>query len=293
MNVIELFRNDLWNGIWQHAKRLMQPMLMPTIITVLLNSAVLYLAYLIIKPMLPPEVFEAGAISSPEEITELMALVIQSITENQWLFMGKMFIVTVLMAAVTAWYYNAGLQISKQTVENNDESFSPTLSNSFGDSFIRMLGFALIMAVASTIASVINNAVQSITPGLAFLVNIVIQIFILRFFAGRAWIVMGDQTVVDGLKLSWENITFVRALKLFLIFLVGGIAIALALGLIFGLSMFLGKAGIVIFMVVMLLVMYIVSVVGISGLSASFYRYVEVEYETSTTADEHIIDSED
>ncbi|MFT5724993.1 MAG: hypothetical protein ACI9JN_002116 [Bacteroidia bacterium] len=293
MNVIELFRNDLWNGIWQHTKKLLKPMLTPTVVVAVLSMGVFYVAYLLIKPILPPEIFGGGAMTDPEEMAQLMLKITEAITENLVEFMGKIFIVTLLGAVLSSWYYNYALLISQRVAEDNPEDAGKPI-NSFGPSFIRVLGYGILLAVISTVVSVIVNYLQSFMPAIASLINLAIQLFLLRLFAGRAWIVLGNQTVMDGLKLSWEHITFVRALKLALIMIVGFLAISLGLGLVFGLSMLIGKAGIMIAMLALVVVMYVVSVVGVAGLSASFYRYVEVEYEEDASAPaNHIIDTEE
>lgn len=292
MNVIELFRNDLWNGIWQHAKKLLKPMITPTAIALIIGTGICYIAYLVVKPMLPPEIFQSGGITDPEQMIEMMEQITEAMMANLWSFMAKMFGISVLFAVLSAWYYNTALLISKQVVETEEANPQEAISNSFGQSFVRMLGFAVIMAVLSAVVSGINSGLQSIMPGIAFLVNLLLQVILLRLFAGRAWIVFGDQSVVDGIKLSWENITFVRALKLFLIFIVGAIAVGLMLSLVFGLSMFAGKAGVMLFLLATIFVTYVISVVGVAGLAASFYRYVEIEYEETNTPEDHIIDSE-
>lgn len=290
MNVIDLFRNDLWNGIWQHAKALLKPLITPTVISVVLSSGIMYIAYMISKPLLPPEIFESAGTMKPEEIQDLIITITESLAANKLSVTIKMFGVSILFALVSAWYYNVALIISKRLVEDEGPETQALPINGFGLSFKRMIIYGLIMAVVSTIVSEVNTLLTPYAPGIVFLVFLVIQIILLRFFATRAWIVMGDQSVVDGFKLSWEHITFVRALKLILILLVGGLAITLAIGMVFGMSLFAGKVGVFIFMAVAMIVFYVLSAVVVSGLSAAFYRYVEVEYEESSAPENHIID---
>lgn len=278
-------------GIFGHAKRLFKAIVLPTIITLILCIGIAFAVYTVAKPFFPSDFIENIKDYDPEDIQIFMLELTEIMEENQVQLYGIIAVATLVFNIVTTWLLNIGFIMSKQLIENEESNFSEALSQSFNRNYGRLFVYAIITTLLSTAVGVVLIPVESISAVLGSILQIVANVVLLRLFAGRGAIVYGDLDVKSALKFSWENITMGRAIKLYLLIIVGAIGAALVLGLtVVPLTMLGGVGAGLIFLVSLFLLVFMVAFM-ISGYAAAFYRYVEVEYQEDNE-DSHLIDDQ-
>ncbi len=289
MNIIELFKNDLWNGIWQHAKRLFRYIAIPVMAVIIMFIAISYYAtqWIIESGIIPEYLLEAGG--DIAETMQKQQKIIEALMENLGTIAPLVIAIIVISILVVAWILNVLLKISKSLVETNEANVNKALSTSFDRQLVNLIGYAILLLVANWVVSYVVELLP--LPSLImFGIKILVIIFFLRFFAGRAAIVIGGLGVSDSVKFSWSNIHMGRATKLFLVLFVGVIFIGLGMALVGAILSLVGSIGTALALSSFILISVFVAALLVSGLSASFYRYAEVEYES--TDEQHLIDDD-
>lgn len=293
MNTIELFKNDLWNGIWQHAKRMFKPIAIIGIVYILVTTGLTFLGfYSILGGDAANELMAPGGQTLDlQSIMQRNDMVTQAMMENGLAIgvLSIMFFVGVLVL-IGSWFTNFMLMVSQRVLENESVDLGATFSASFNKNVFRIFGYSFIVAVAYFALGLFASLMATVHFGLVFLAMIFVLATLLRLVAGPAAIVHGDLSVSKALSFSWGNINYGRAFKLLLVFIVLGILLALAmLGITAVLSMMgsIAPYAMVLLQLVMGLLMYSITY---SALSASFYRYAEVSYET--TDEQHLVSDE-
>ncbi len=295
MNVIELFKNDLWNGIGKHAKNLFKPMTIVAGIAFLASTGFMFL---VLSKIIgtdavqqftdPTSMFD---MESSMERSQAIADAMQSfgMTSLFALFLVGMIVGLIIMS----WLMNFLLVLSQSVIDNNEMGLAQSFKQSFNKNVFKLVGLHLIIFIAYILLVVVVSLLGAASFILAFLGICAVMVFLLRFSAGFGAIVHGDMGVTESISFSFTNITFVRALKMFLVIFVFSIVYVLVLLLFSSIFKFMGSVGSVLMMVFQVALSIITYSFMTAGLSAAFYRYVEVEYEESNEVVNHIIDTDE
>ena len=143
------------------------------------------------------------------------------------------FFLTMLIGLlIYCWMFYTMLKLNDNEVRYRNNSFASALAQSLSSKIFTILGYVLVYAIFYTVATVIFFFIivtlmtlsKALGIILGFLGFIMIMIQMLRFALGFPAIVHGNMGIADAISYSFRHLTFKRALMLFLIFIIIGIA---------------------------------------------------------------------
>ncbi|MBO6516918.1 MAG: hypothetical protein JJ975_10245 [Bacteroidia bacterium] len=290
MNTIELFKKDLWNGIWIHGKALLKPMAVVFIGFTLISYGLMYLG---VRTVYGEEFVEA-AFNQEEQAfdfdkmmernTELQALLMEQGTAT---IVAGSLVLLLVMLVLFSLFTNFMLTTSQDTLEGNNVGLGTSFSRSLGPNVFKIalcyiFIFVLYIGLLFAIIGLARISVALVFPGLFFVLAT-----LLRFGSAPAGIVHGEQSVIQALGESFRNIGYGKAFKLILVLFVGMILLGLLGLLLTSVFSMMGSVGDAVGTVVQVALSLLLYAVLFSAMSASFYRYAEVEYEVEK---DHLID---
>ncbi len=296
MNRIEQFKNDLGNGVWQHAKDLFKPVTIVTIASFILS---LLFVFVVLGSFLSSELMDI--LREPANVFDFEALqdrnqeIAESLIGNGGI--GKMISLFTLMMIVfllvSSWIINFMLIISQQIIEGTGADIGKAFNGAFNKNVLKIIAiYFLVFAIYIGSVLLLVLLATATSPVLMFIGLLFVAAFLLRFSAAYGAIVHGEMTVSESISFSLKNITWGRGFKLLLVFIVVGILSVLIFLLIAGLVSFIGTAGVVVNYVFQIVFNVLFYSLFIAGMSAAFYRYVDVEYESSVDTSDHLLDIE-
>lgn len=293
MNIIELFKNDLWNGIWQHAKNLFKPMSIVALISFLVSMA---LTFFIFSKMLGQDGFQEMMdpssmfdLESMEERNQQFAEYFQNFGIGKAI--GLMIFGYLIGMVVMSWVINFLLIISDQVINQAPLNVSGAFSEAFSKDVFKIFGLTAVILLVYIVLTLVSFMLAGLHFSLAFIGFLFTIAFLNRFLGAYPAIVHGKMSLSESISFSMKNITWGRGFKIMLVLIVFMIVYGLALLLVSSLLGFIGNVGSVLMMVVQIGMSIAVYSLSIAALSAMFYRYVEVEYEGEDSAEQHIIDT--
>ncbi|MFT5480943.1 MAG: hypothetical protein ACI9NN_001911, partial [Bacteroidia bacterium] len=231
MHIVEEFKGEALRGIFSHAKKLFVPVIG---LLVLVGVAMVLIVGFGVKAIFSEEFFETirsgmeGGTSS-EQMQELI-LYVQEYMQNLGLnFKIMLYLFMLIPTIIFAWFVNYSLHASKELIYKGETSMSSALSKSFGSSLSQVIIIAIVLSLANNLISEVIALIGASVPALQIVLSLVVSIFFIRFFAAQSAAVHGDMKAVDAIKNSYKDLTWKRALILFL----GGLVAAIVLILLF------------------------------------------------------------
>jgi hypothetical protein len=295
MNVIEQFRNDLWNGIWLHAKRLFKPMSIVALISFIISMGLMFFVF---SKILGMDGFQS--MTDPANMFDMDAMQERNMAMLEYfqgIGIGKVIGLAILTymigILVTAWVINFLLIISHQLINEEGLNIGKAFSESFSSDVFKLFALTLIVLVVYIGLAFVSMMLAALHFIVVFIAIMFTMAFLCRFGAAYPAIVHGKMSLSEAISFSMKNITWGRGFKIILVLIVFGIVYVLALLLISSLLGFIGTVGSVLSMVVQIGMSIVVYSLSVSALSAMFYRYVEVEYVDADAVEQHIIDTEE
>lgn len=289
MNAIENFKDDLWNGIYFHARKLLIPSI---------GASLIYLGLVIL--------FMVGVLSSlftAEDVQALMQLPqemdMESMMErNQFVleimnrfdpamvFIGFILFYVIILL-IFSWFSNLMLNLSEDIVLTDKTSFVEGLKTSFNGNFFRLFSLCIMMLLLTFLLVVMwAYLVKMGLLGISFIGAFAVLILLLKFIAAPGAIVHGKMSVPAALSFSWENITFKRAFKAFVVLFVFVIILFITSLLFISIFSFMGSVGSVLTIVYQVAIALLVYATWFSAASAAFFRYAEVEIQSEDHTEE-------
>ena len=293
MNTIELFKNDLWNGIWLNTKKMFKPMTIISIISFALSMLLMFTVFVrIFGPAITESVTNPGSMFDPESMMErsqaMQDFMLSNGPTNVFALMGLFYIV---MLVVGSWVINFFLLISESVVNTGSGDVSNAFKSSFNKNVFRIVLFVLLNLAIYIGLAMVSALLAGISPFLMILAVLVIVVFLLRLSAGYGAIVHGGMGVSEAFSFSLKHITWVRAIKIILV----GFVISLIYGLVFlaigGLADLIGTAGMILLFVAQIGLSILMYSLMTTAYSAMYYRYADLDL--ASEAESHIIDIEE
>lgn len=293
MNTIELFKNDLWNGIWLHAKKLFKPLIIVMIVYFLVSTG---LAFWGISTLFGPDfgmiLLDPGASSDPDTIME-MSEKMQDFMMSAPQMLMLLPLVYLVLLFLLAWFTNFLLMISQSVIENGQADLGATFQASLNSRVWRTFAFMLIglvfLVMAVVIAVMVTTAISSVLVG--FLSFFLVIILTTRLVAGPAAIVHGDANVAEAFGFSWTHITFGRAAKLLVVVFVFSLLVGLVmLALSAAFKLAGNTVNIALSIVLQIALTIVMYSLMYSGMSATWYRYADIDPVENHEESEHLIE---
>jgi hypothetical protein len=283
---VEMFKEDVWQGIWSHAKKLFRPMIW-------IAAAQFVVMMGIIMIVLPwamgPEIMDlirqnsgATGMDQFQELQLKMQEILENMDKTQLIRgMGLMYL---LIFVVMAFFVHIQLNASQQQLINGKVNTLNAFKVGISSKTLQIIAvFILTMLAGMVVTTIIGQLSGNL--GIAFLSLILSLLISVRLLAAAPAIVHGDMKVMDALKFGWGNINFTRAAYAVLVAIIGMIVLFLSFLLATGIFSMMGQVGGILSVVYMVLVNVFLAALITSMLSASFFRYVEVEVEDENQAD--------
>lgn len=294
MTQIQDFKDNAYQGTWDHAKKIFKPMLIVGLVSTGLFYLIAFISSKLFFPGFIEEYVEltTNPDANPSETGQELVLLVQSYLESG-VAIPIIILLFVVLMVFSSWILNFRLLISQDSILDRNDGIIEVLKASFNKKvFNILLGYLLvgfIFGICGFVAMLIVGAVKSV--GLIFLAMTVIFIFALRLIGMAAAIVHGDMPVWEAVNFSWTNVTFKRALIMFLIFLGGGILLAIVSGLLSILLGGLGMAGVILNFAFSFLLGVFMNAMFTSIQSGVFFRYADVEIEGALSSPEdHLVE---
>jgi len=279
---IEAFKEDVWQVVWSHAKSIFVPMLIVgSLMSVILFGGLMAVVSSMSESQFArdfSEQIESMDPESYEDILELQQWVTEYMqTADVGAIIGFILLVYLVVLFISGYFLNAELIISKDKIlEGRTNAFS-ALRQAFNKNVLSVI---LLLIVVGLVSSVISNFIGMINPasiGLQFIASIVSALITIRLLASVPARVFGELSILDSLKFSWKHITWKRSFYVVLVCIVGLIVFGLAMLLVNLLISFTGAASGPLFIIFLLIGNAFGSALFIAMLSASFFRYAEIE----------------
>lgn len=282
---IEAFKEDVWQAVWSHAKSIFLPIL----ITGTLMTAILFGGLMGIVSSMADSQFvkdfqeqvEEMNPSSYEDVLELQQWMTEYMQNaDMAAIFGVIILIYLVFLFISGYFLNAQLIISQeQIIEGRTNAFK-ALRTAFNKNVLYVILLLVIVGLVSSVISNLIGMIDKTSIGLQFLASIISALITIRLLASIPARVHGNLNVKESLKFSWSNITWKRSGYVVLVFIVGLIVFGLAFLLINLLISFMGSASGVLFLVFLILGNAFAGALFISMLSASFFRYADVEVVT-------------
>jgi hypothetical protein len=278
----QMFKGDLIGAIWNHGIRMIKPTIIIGIVTFIITSLIGLVGFSSIFGW-DMEFLRQLYSGNPLANQELMRERMEGLLQDPVKFGLGMFGIVALIGIIQTVIYTILLKMSGNMVEQGDDSLGTAWSKVKGAYILNIiLSSLVILVIYLAIIAIAVGLGKLISPAILILFIPFIFLMMLRFTAVVPAIVLGDKSVSDALKFSWYSITFKRAFLIFVGFIVVGI-----LSLIFSLILtfiagLLGQAGIFLNLLVNLALNVFFLALGVSFLSALYYRYTQYEGDDSS-----------
>lgn len=293
MNTIELFKSDLWNGIWLNTKKMFRPMTIISIVSFALSMLLVFTIFVkIFGPTITESVTNPGSmfdLESMEERSQAMEdFMMSNGPSNIFAIVGLFYVV---MLVVASWVINFLLLISESVVNTGSGDVLGAFKSSFNKNVVRILVYILLTLVIYMGLGFVSALLAGINPFIMILALLVVVVFLLRLSAGYGAIVHGGMGVSDAFSFSLKHITWVRAIKIILVAFVIGLIYTLVLLAVGGVADLIGSAGIAILFIGQIAMGILMYSLMTTAYSAMYYRYAELDLATDEEV--HIIDTEE
>lgn len=184
MNIIEQFKNDLWNGIWQHAKNLFKPMSIVALISFIVSMA---LTFFVFAKMLGQDGFQEMMdpssmfdLESMEERNQQFAQYFQDFGIGKAI--GLMTLAYLIGMVVMSWVLNFLLIISDQVINQIPLNVSGAFSEAFSKDVFKIFGLTAVILLVYIVLTLVSFMLAGLHFSLAFLGFLFTIAFLNRFF---------------------------------------------------------------------------------------------------------------
>jgi len=205
------------------------------------------------------------------------------------------FITTVLLFLVVAtfagsWFINFMLILSQDTLTMGKASVGDAFKKSFNRDVLKIVGLNILLTILFLFLYLISFMLIKINFIFLALGMLVTFFIMLRFTASMGAIVHGQMGIAEAMSFSWKNITFKRAMKIFLILIAVFVVILLVAALFGAIFGMMGKLGSILSGIFQLAFTVVYYAFGYAALSAAFFRYADVEIQTDEVS--HLLEEE-
>jgi len=282
---IEAFKEDVWQAVWSHAKQIFVPVLILASLLGIISLAVFGFGF---TSLLGEEFMQIVKENQAQDMEGFMKLQEQlqtfmaSIPKTKLL--GWLAFMYGISLVVGSGITHLQLLISKNNLIGEQGNWGTILKGLFTrkslDILILIVMIALIFFGVSTVFSAIGRG----SVGMAFVGLLVSMLVLIRIMGSLPASVHGEMGITESLAFSWKNITWKRSMIVVLVCIMAVIVIGLLSLLAYAIFGFMGTLGSYMFMAFQFLLFGYMSSLFIAMMSASFFRYADVEV---------IIDDED
>lgn len=278
----QMFKGDLIAAIWYHGINMIKPTLVIGIVAFIITSLIGLLGFSSIFGW-DMEFLRQLYSGNPLTNQELMQERMEGLLQDQVKFGLMMFGVVALIGILQTIIYTILLKMSGNIVEQSDDSLSYAWSMVKGKHILNIILASLgILLIYLGLALIGVGVSVLVSPLLLLILVPFIVLVLIRFTAVVPFIVLGEKSVSEAFSYSWHSITFKRAFLIFVGIVVAGIISLIFTMILAFFSGMLGQAGIFFSLLVNLALNVFFLALGVSFLSALYYRYTQHEGDDSS-----------
>ncbi len=294
MNTLELFKEDVWTGIAQHAKKLIPATIVATIIYLIVVIASMIAIF--------SSILDKSMIEEINNMSQANPFDVEAMQERSLFFKEmildigvKTFVTTILLFLVVAtfagsWFINFMLLLSQDTLTMGKASVGDAFKKSFNRDVLRIVGLNILLTILFLFLYLISFMLLKINFIFVVLGMLITFLIMLRFTASIGAIVHGQMGIAEAMSFSWKNITFKSAMKIFLILIAVFLVMLLVAALFAAIFGMMGKVGSILSGIFQLAFTVIYYAFGYAALSAAFFRYADVEIQTDEVS--HLLEED-
>lgn len=275
---LQLFKDNFYDAVYQHTRKLFWPSMGINILTLLVIALTLIPLFF---NLFPDEVIKK-MMTLPKTMEDMTrnSSAMESFAKDH-LTEFIIFYVSAVVVGLLLWSYatRIGYDVSKRQLEG-DHSWFGLLFSSLDRKFIKMAGFALVMTIMGFAAMFLATSFARFGVILFFLSFIAMLAYLLRFILAGPAIIIGDMTVLEGMRYSARVMGWGKSFKLLFFIFVAMIVVvitALIISLLTGLILGNGVTGNVVGNFLVFFINAAVFSLMIAGSAGLFYRYGNFE----------------
>jgi hypothetical protein len=305
---IKDFKDDLFDAVWRHSKKLFWPSFMLAILAGIVMMAVMIP---VIYALFPASLFNKLAtmqddpmiFSQPQEMIDFATELFSGMLWNIVVFS---LIAILLVVLIGSWICRVGFGISKMRLEGDNnwmgaigKSFDHTLVKTVkGYLFITVFYYLLVIGVYLFLGLLVTAGINLGLILLLYLMLIfMVLVLVSRYIIVLPGIVIGNMEVRESIRFSLTHMTMGRALKLvgsMFAAIIGILIVTVIISLL--MNLILGKEGIANAGFSLVLNIFLMTFFIAFALAASaglFYRYGNFEgAEEATSPEDHLLTEE-
>jgi hypothetical protein len=287
MSTISDFKGSFFNAIMEHGKQLVRPAGLIILVVGLLFGLITF--------------FIGQALIGQETVADIMATIkngpspeaIMGISEIIQERVGEMFVGLLVFALVM--YLVQGvvvaffLKTSEAVLKKEETSPSAVIKRLTQPILVQSILVVTVVGVISQLIGGVRQMTIADMPMINLIFSIFLGILFMRLVAANPAVVHGEMNWKDALTWSWQKITWKRAALIYLAIIGASIGIGLVFVLVTFLSAALGKFGAFLILFLILFLFVIGVAFYLSFLSGVYYRYAELDSDSGSSAEDHLI----
>jgi hypothetical protein len=300
---IKEFKEDLFDAVWRHSKKLFLPSVFMTIVSLILFLIVILPAVLVLFPkgfmFQMASTFGPNNMGDPQEIAQDLIGLLQGMVGIMVVFY---LIILISMILIGSWVIRVSYTISKRNLEGESnwfsvipKSFDSVLKKSMQASTMIMGIYLAVVLVVYSICGLLLSA--GISFGLVFfmyfLFIIIAYAALSRFVLVLPGIVIGKLGLRDSVRFSLSNMTLGRGFKLVGVIFLATLAAVIIFVIVILLANLIWGPGTLNSLLTLLLMLFMNSfffAFAIAGSAGLFYRYGNFEgSDENTSPEDHLI----
>ncbi len=279
-NYLQGFKQDLFNTIMDLSGKSFLKILIAYTLTSIAMFSIMWLVFTIGLGTNP---FTIETMSDPEALRNFFESMDTSSLGSNFIFTIILYLV--IMMILASWSYNFFFIIIDQYIHEGNSLLLNAFNKSLDKSVFRIFYANILLILMFMAGAYIGGSLNSISGFLSFIWVLALFIFLLKFTLAIPAIAAGKLSVSEAFGYSFNNITWGRAIKLFLILIVAGVGL-LILGMILGvISLALAaipSVGTVIQYLIQLIIGGFITSFLVAGTIGLYYRYITEEAEDET-----------
>lgn len=219
----------------------------------------------------------ASNMDSPEAIIAFYTDLVESIISNQK-FLIAIAAFAIVLLFVYSWSTYIQLRISDSQIKKDKIDFVAELKQSFNGEILRILAAFVLTYLITIVLFFIVGALAGISGILTFLLFVGAMIVLLRLFLVIPALIVGKKTMGEAFAWSFQQITWIRALKIlgigFLAILILAV-VGIIIGLISAIFTFIPFIGQIVQLGINIFLGGFMAALMTATMLAMYYRYAE------------------
>ena len=300
---IKDFKDDLWNAVWGHAKKLFWPSLFLTILAGIVFLLVLVPSVYLLFPQ--AFLFQIGMTfggMNPANQQEMILEVVELLKGMLWTIAAFYVIILATVVVLGSWTSRVSYAISKRQIEG-DNNWMGVIGHSFDHKLIKslqatifiMLAYLVMVIVVWGIMGMLISSGFSIALAVLLYLGLIfmVLVFLSRYLLVLPGVVIGNMGLRESIRFSMQNMTMGRSFRLvgtLFIAMIAVMIVIIIISLVLNLILGQGTLNSVVTLLLMTIINTLFFAIAIAGSAGLFYRYGNFEgADEAASPEDHLV----